>query len=372
MKLEAKTLGWHLSEEEYAQKAKEIMDSTTLTSQQKLQALMDLQAGNLTKYGDYIVKNGENYREILTTIPPHSPDGIKIIDGGDGYFYAEKAPYDGTNVVDGGQNKDFLEKKYLSPKFKSSHWDEPNVLYHTRVQDVELDGQKTLLVEEIQSDWHQAGRKGGKVPDAPYQKTWHEKAMKDVIDDAVKNGYERVAWTTGDIQNARYDLAKFADEIIYNEKSQVLAAKKEGKEVLFRGNVKPEELESVIGKEPTRKLMENEPNSGGGRKISGEELSIGGDGMRGFYDKILPDFTKGYIKKWGATVEKKRLASGEEVWSFPVTEKMREDVMGKGQPLYAVGAGAVAAAGLEAQNSDYSGSFSDTWKKRFGLKKEDR
>jgi len=42
--------------------------------------------------------------------------------------------------------------------FRSDHWDEPNVLAHVRLNErMELDGKRVLLIEEIQSDWHQAG-----------------------------------------------------------------------------------------------------------------------------------------------------------------------------------------------------------------------
>ena len=48
------------------------------------------------------------------------------------------------------------------PEFRSSHWEEPNVLAHARVNDREIPGVgKSLHIEEIQSDWHQAGRKEG-------------------------------------------------------------------------------------------------------------------------------------------------------------------------------------------------------------------
>jgi hypothetical protein len=52
--------------------------------------------------------------------------------------------------------------------YRSSHFDEPNILAHMRVNDrVDADGKKMLLVEEIQSDWHQAGRtKGYDTPEA--------------------------------------------------------------------------------------------------------------------------------------------------------------------------------------------------------------
>jgi hypothetical protein len=47
------------------------------------------------------------------------------------------------------------------PEFRSTHFDQPNILAHLRVNDRTVDGKKTLFVEEIQSDWHQAGRKKG-------------------------------------------------------------------------------------------------------------------------------------------------------------------------------------------------------------------
>ena len=43
------------------------------------------------------------------------------------------------------------------------HWpDEPNVMTHMRLSDrLSPEGKKLLHIEEIQSDWHQAGRKKG-------------------------------------------------------------------------------------------------------------------------------------------------------------------------------------------------------------------
>jgi hypothetical protein len=46
-------------------------------------------------------------------------------------------------------------------QYRSSHFDEPNVLAHLRMSDRVTDGKKTLLVDEVQSDWHQAGRERG-------------------------------------------------------------------------------------------------------------------------------------------------------------------------------------------------------------------
>jgi hypothetical protein len=48
-----------------------------------------------------------------------------------------------------------------NPTYKSSHWDEPNILAHVRMNDRTIDGKKSLHLEEIQSDWHQQGRDKG-------------------------------------------------------------------------------------------------------------------------------------------------------------------------------------------------------------------
>ena len=47
-------------------------------------------------------------------------------------------------------------------QYTSGHWDEPNVLAHVRFNDrTGANGEKVLHIEEVQSDWHQEGRKKG-------------------------------------------------------------------------------------------------------------------------------------------------------------------------------------------------------------------
>src|SRR5690606_37191628 len=120
---------------------------------------------------------------------------------------------------------------------------------------------KTLHIEEIQSDWHQAGRKQGYnepikdkaiydkiknkgfeindngdsdaleagvitrdeatqilkekggVPDAPFKKNWDELAFKRMLHKAANEGYDSISWTPGEAQAARYDLSKHYSSI---------------------------------------------------------------------------------------------------------------------------------------------------------------
>ncbi|MBS0229244.1 MAG: hypothetical protein JSS23_11185, partial [Proteobacteria bacterium] len=49
-----------------------------------------------------------------------------------------------------------------SDLFRSGHFNEPNILAHVRMNDrTTADGKKALHIEEIQSDWHQRGRRSG-------------------------------------------------------------------------------------------------------------------------------------------------------------------------------------------------------------------
>jgi len=298
--------------------------------------------------------------------------------------------------------------------FQSSHWDEPNVLAHIRFNDrIDADGKKVLYIEEIQSDWHQGGRKMGYgnkdgVPDAPFKSSWNMLSMKRMIRWAVENGYDRIAWTPGDIQAERYTsaLQEVADTLEYNLDTNNLVAYKDGYEVTSY-TAKPNEVEDYVGKEIAEKLLdpnyvqdvkpeyifrewidnaneayykspstdENIANDTGytkrvkdaiqyiaskeqefrnnetdlssdqkwqdswrilhdtgmdGQKVisntehifdlneihdieipqtppnttrvTGDEIKVGGSGMRGFYDKIMPADTNKLIKKYGAQV----------------------------------------------------------------------
>jgi hypothetical protein len=198
------------------------------------------------KYKDYQLPGGQNYKEILFIIPNKT---IEITDKA-----KEKELSDAIQEIQdammGRNTQDVVTKYNLTSQgelykkqtdlrselrsiqkittqvrdeaYQSGHWDEPNVLAHTRFNDhTDEQGNKILFVEEIQSDWHQKGRKNGyiptdineqvpygAVPNAPFAKTWHEFVIKRLIRYAAENGYDKIAWTTGEQQAERYNLSK--------------------------------------------------------------------------------------------------------------------------------------------------------------------
>jgi len=155
--------------------------------------LGDLLPANAHK--EYTIPGGENYRELLLTLPD---------------YY----------------------RSYIGP-----HYSSRNILAHVRVTDrQDMFGQKILFIEELQSDWHTEGRNYGflnksidhrAVPEAPFVKSYYELALKVMFYYAAKESYDGVCWTTGRLQCLRYDnelkgLNTLYDKIIPDHVSRII------------------------------------------------------------------------------------------------------------------------------------------------------
>ncbi|MFA7333412.1 MAG: LPD23 domain-containing protein [Kiritimatiellia bacterium] len=358
-----------------------------------------------TKFQKYTLPGGENYREVLLTLPGWKGRNdqynkrIQEIaekhgrgDRPQGYYsYAtpeEIAELDALQQAVGEPSDDF----------KSGHFDAPNILAHVRLNDrVDADGKRVLFVEEIQSDWHQKGRKKGyqlgtakaedidllyvppvvpeghnpanypgywesrdkrtgvlitrhggrmteeqardeaikfsvieqqdRVPDAPFKKTWHEMAFRRVAQMAAQQGYDRIAWTPGDVQNERFDLSaqiqSFQYEAIFDDAGnktglyEIAAYDLNGDKIVDEEEVTLDRIEELAGKdiaqkvqdEQGRSMAEERPLRPNWMSIEGDGLKLGGDGMKGFYDKIVPTYAKKFGKKFGASVGTAKIAA---------------------------------------------------------------
>jgi hypothetical protein len=322
----------------------------TAEQQAEFLALSEKGAQDDTKFSQYTLPGGTNYREVLLTLPEQTKE-LPVKES-----YSDRTS---VTVPDTAAN------------FKSPHFDEPNILVHMRLNDrLDAEGKRTLFIEEIQSDWHQKGRqqgyageaktpeeakqffgindetwaglddaqrqsyldemnsgephvKSGRVPDAPFKKTWHELALKRVLRMAAEEGYERIAWTTGAQQAERYDLAKQIDAIDYNKNADGtfdLFIVKDGKVLTEQFNMVDTKLEDFVGKDVAKKIVagEGHANEDGRLTLEGLDLKVGGEGMKGFYDEIVPRFLNKYGKKWGSKVEETTLPapsklSGKEI-----------------------------------------------------------
>lgn len=160
-----------------------------------------------------------------------------------------------------------------------------------------------------------------KKPDAPFKKNWHELAVKDILDLAAKEGYDKVAFAPGIEQVKRYerDLRKAIDKIEYvpTEDGSLVVNGIKGGRTVFNGKVVDgtfvngaadgKTLSEVFGSSIAKQIEEEAPalheayksnmQHGQVGKIEGDNLTIGGEGMKSFYDQRLPSFVKNYAGK---------------------------------------------------------------------------
>ena len=150
-----------------------------------------------------------------------------------------------------------------------------------------------LDLNEVFHDRQESG-----VPNAPFvTKTegWLNLALKRVMTMAVEGGYDRVAFVTGEQSAERYDLSKQVDQLTYD--SGVLRAF-QGRTNVLTQKAAPEQVEDYVGKEVAKRLLES-PEEDGRRVLMGESLKVGGEGMKAFYDTIVPNAAKALLKKVG-------------------------------------------------------------------------
>ena len=187
------------------------------------------------------------------------------------------------------------------------------------------------------------------VRPAPFEKNWHELAMKRMLRLAAEEGYDYVAWTKGDQQTVRYNLGGVLNSVErresnnLGEKDFTLYLNNRGTQYIItdeEGNVirtlvddfRNKRLSDIVGKELAARMLAMKENE----EIKGEGLRIGGEGMRGFYDEMLPRFMNKYGKQWGAKTEDMDfplLEGGITAHAIPVTAEMKESVM-KGQTMF--------------------------------------
>ena len=380
-------------------------------------------------YENYQLPGGDNYRELLLTLPPAKvapaaidttgwtvmdrtdPDGAarftgqRELDvlGRDGRVVSRMTAFAGTDAeaiarAAASRQQSGLREARDTAEYRSSHWDHPNVLAHVRYNErVDADGKRVLFIEEIQSDWHQEGRKKGYgqqrsfvvetprgeilatrptreaaealaaesgpghkvregasrpgVPDAPMKGTdeWAMLAFKRMVRVAAEGGFDRIAWPPGQVHADRYDLSTQVTAVearpLGDDSFEVTIVDRRGNEGMA-GNKswRADELPNLVGKELADKIIADTAG-GWSKRYSGLDLKVGGAGMIGFYDKILPAAVNKWAKKLGGRVGeaqiqsydpptgRKHLFARTDVHSLDLTDAMREVALA-GMPLF--------------------------------------
>ena len=311
-------------------------------------------AKHMSKWGEYTLDGGKNYREITFKLP---------------------------------------NSTYSNPAMQG-HWgeDAKGILAHARVQDFEVDGKKMLFIEEIQSDWHNEGNKRGyiakndadvrakrqelenyiksrlgkensaeeiaklrearaeyirlghnmsnadAVPDAPFKDNYHEFVLKNLIRMAAEQGYDSIGWTPADVQSKRWS-DEFAEgyRIEYDQDIPKFL-NKYGKKWGAKVGRTPMEIDGETG---TTYYVDDRGNkSRSYNDLIDKILSRHGIDEANFNDyqaafiddetvKILNPKDESYFDE-----EIHIVTEPASVWSMPITDSMRDSVLYEGQVLY--------------------------------------
>lgn len=233
---------------------------------------------------------GENYRELLLTVP------------GDRY------------------RGDFF----------STHWDEPNIVAHVRFNDrTTPEGDRVLFLEEIQSDWAQEGRKEG------FEEIYSGGEWKVLWEDGSEVDRTR---RYGSEEEAQEAADKWAEDTGDKTIVKIASPKVKVKPEPFVRNT--EQWTSLA----LKRMMRYAADQGYDRiawtpgNVQAERYGLSGEGMEAFYDKIVPNAANKIGKKHGAKTEVTTVETSEgplKALSIPVTKKLK-DAAQQGFPYYAI------------------------------------
>lgn len=346
-----------------------------------------------TQYGSYQAPGGKNYRELLITVPAQvsAEDRSPLFQDADGLFKIRKA--DGSLVNGSWKNIEAavealrdLRDQYPgqfrdeeAPIYTSSHWPEPNVLVHIRFNErADAEGARVLFVEEVQSDWHQEGRKKGyqKPSQLRPKDEWvaeYNQVKKDIqdltraevgysIDTLAPNldsNFEKYSSTLVPREVER--LAKLRDAAwrLFDEQTQRNAEEQAVPNAPFKASwpmlgmkrairwAAENGFDKVAWPKGAEMLQYPGGWSGPPTLQNGEWITPEGKNVTGLvnmYNKGLPQHLLKFGKKYGTKVGttiievpptgwREEQPTPREVWSFPITPKLKAQAE-RGMPLY--------------------------------------
>ena len=355
-----------------------------------------------TKYGNYTLPGGENYKELIFTL---SKGGQNV---GDNF-----------PLQQGATTKQTTDKIGLDT---SPHMNIKGEFAHVRFKERDIAGQKTLTVEELQSDIFQAVKQENKrivrqgtqdakmvsvaqqnatgifenvteqdilqkakpfiedntITDFPFKNNWYELVTRRLIRYAADNNFSAIAIPEGRVAAARYGkVGGFADNIeisvFRNDSSPnakpenyafTVTYNKGSKEIVkrvLRGdaikelekqfpksyeNFNSDILDILNNKYTQDELIENSFNY----KLSEKQFIGEGKGKFELYDQAIPAYMKKYAKKWNApiTTEQVKFREQNETINYTVlklTPEMKRSVQDKSQPLFNIVLPALSAGG---------------------------
>lgn len=398
---------------------------------------MGVEAG-LAKYAQYTLPGGTHYREVLLTLPSDTP----ATDHGTAYYRETtndfRSPHwDAPNIlahIRVNDRADDKGRRVLFVEEIQSDWGQKGrkegfITKETRARDDARLAEIEPLLESLDAEIganvnayverrisHEAfktearrlhdlarpmkderlaildRRRGGEyqggavaAPFVTKTESWTALALKRVIRMAAEEGYDAVALVNGDQASKRYGLGHHIDTLRvvgptkYGPDFAIIGIKN-GQKVMDRTAVPEKDLSNYVGKDLAERIVTDfaSDKSVAIRNYAGVDLTVGGQGMRAFYDQIVPAVTKDVLKKVGGgrmqtiDIVRPNASRRDEILAeieaedgqprartpsmtqpgFLITDEMREKAM-QGLPMFSrdpSGWGEVEGGGGAAQN----------------------
>jgi hypothetical protein len=301
------------------------------------------------KFSQYVLPGGENYREVVLQYPGAGyqsghwndidspvahlrmsdrtgPDGEKILHieelQSDWAKEGQKKGFRGTDYesafAEAKKHYDEVSKE-ITRKLTMGEYDDidkvaRDINYNSSLSKSKRDELIAARDAYIKNDWPQLRSAQAQfakmrvaVPSAPYvaggKNDWLDLALKRALREAAAGGYDKMVWTPGEAQAARYDLSKQIKSVMYDPKTKMLGARGLNGDTIIQQKISdPREIADHVGKEVADRLLKQplEPSHfmyPGVQYLEGLDLKVGGEGMKSFYDKVVPSQLNKLLKK---------------------------------------------------------------------------
>lgn len=220
--------------------------------------------------------------------------------------WGQKGKKEGFGLSEDAKKYFELKKKedYLESKYKDKYGEDWYDKISKEESDEYYDNRRDMM--DLSSSQYET-----RIPEGPYvtnTNAWVKLGLKVALKEALKQNVDAIAWTTGNQQNDRYDLARVIEKIdaypaSYTERGEkgditsfnIVTKYNSGtsREEIYT----VDELPNILGKDLADKIITNK-----GGKYSGLDLKVGGKGMKAFYGDaenvgIVGNVAKSLIKE---------------------------------------------------------------------------
>ena len=310
--------------------------------------------GSATKFGQYTLPGGRDYKELVFTL---SKGGKNV-----GFDFP----------LEQGATKSQTARELGIPTTK--HMNVMGEFAHVRFKTRNINGQKTLSVEEMQSDLFQSVKQKNKsvmrgadelkrsaeanpnglptleqaklfadnnlIKDFPFKSNWYELATRRLVRYAADNGFDAIAIPEGRVAAARYNkIGGFVDNVeikvgLSDKNNEAgyptytfYLTQKNGEKVVEErafsdagiygiDKIYPKNYQDILSDAEDillHKYTRQELKDKTFRYKLSEKQFIGeGKGKFELYDQAIPSYMKKYAKKWNAPVTKEAVKIPEE------------------------------------------------------------